>query len=135
MFLLVRSAGACYWAAPSAAWSIEPPPSPSSPPLVVAGYSGCIHTGPTQRAQHNQSQGPGSLLMQGAEQQKAETTHLERELLGDHIYAHIYWVYTEPQPVLVQDKATKECVIIPSSRTGGWWLIVCWPGRGWSCDE
>ena len=63
--------------------------------------------------------------MQGAEQQKAETTHLERELLGDHIYAHIYWVYTEPQPVLVQDKATKECVIIPSSRTGGgWWLCA-----------
>ena len=62
------------------------PPLPSSPPLLVAGYSGCIHTGSTQRAQHNQSQGPGSLLMQGAEQQKAETTTLERELLGRHQY-------------------------------------------------
>ena len=68
-------------------------PPPLAPPLLVAGYSGCIHTGPTQRAQQNQSQGPGSLLMQGAEQQKAETTTLERALLGDHIYI-IYWVYT-----------------------------------------
>ena len=72
------------------------PPPPSCPPPLLLGWMVDIFTlGDTKSPAQAE---PGSrVLMQGAEQQKAETTTLERELprvLGWGSIAHIYWVYT-----------------------------------------